>query len=45
MHFADASANRTFTAVSDRSGRYAIQVPPGSYMVIAGYATSALATP
>lgn len=38
MHFADASANRTFTAVSDRSGRYAIQVPPGSYMVIAGYA-------
>jgi hypothetical protein len=38
VHFADASANRTFTAVSDRSGRYTIQVPPGSYVVIAGNA-------
>lgn len=38
VHFADASANRTFTAVSDRSGSYGIQVPPGSYQVIAGNA-------
>jgi hypothetical protein len=38
VHFADASVNRTFTAVSDRSGHYTIQVPPGSYVVIAGNA-------
>ncbi len=38
VHFADAGANRTFTAVSDGSGRYSIQVPPGSYVVIAGNA-------
>lgn len=38
VHFADAAANRTFTAVSDRSGDYAIQLPPGSYVVIAGNA-------
>ena len=38
VHFADASVNRTFTAVSDRSGHYAIQVPAGSYVVIAGNA-------
>lgn len=38
VHFADASMNRTFTAVTDRSGRYTIQVPPGSYVVIAGNA-------
>jgi hypothetical protein len=38
VHFADAAANRTFTAVSDGSGRYSIQVPPGSYVVIAGNA-------
>ena len=36
VHFADASAGRTFTAVSDGSGAYVIQVPPGSYVVIAG---------
>jgi hypothetical protein len=36
VHFADAVANRTLTAVSDRSGAYAIQLPPGSYVVIAG---------
>ena len=38
VHFADAAANRTFTAISDGSGAYAIQVPPGSYVVIAGHA-------
>ena len=38
VHLADAGANRTFTAVSDGSGRYSIQVPPGSYVVIAGNA-------
>lgn len=38
VHFADASANRTFTAVSDRSGSYHIQLPAGSYQVIAGSA-------
>ena len=38
VHFADASSNRTFTAVSDRSGGYVIQLPPGSYLVIAGHA-------
>ena len=36
VHFADASANRTYTAVSDRSGFYRIQLPAGSYQVIAG---------
>jgi hypothetical protein len=30
--------DRTFTAVSDRSGLHTIQVPPGSYVVIAGNA-------
>ncbi|HSR26073.1 MAG TPA: carboxypeptidase-like regulatory domain-containing protein, partial [Candidatus Eisenbacteria bacterium] len=34
----DASASRTFTAVSDGSGGYAIQLPPGTYVVIAGHA-------
>jgi hypothetical protein len=38
IHFADAAANRTFTAVSDGSGGYSIQLPPGSYVVIAGNA-------
>jgi hypothetical protein len=36
VHFADAAANQTYTAVSDSSGRYSVQVPPGSYVVIAG---------
>lgn len=36
VHFADAAGRRTFTAVSDGSGRYTIQLPPGSYQVIAG---------
>lgn len=38
VHFADAAANRTFTAVADSSGGYSIRVPPGSYVVIAGRA-------
>ena len=38
IHFADAGANRVFTAVSDAGGGYAIAVPPGSYVVIAGNA-------
>lgn len=38
IHFADAAANRTFTAASDASGSYSIQLPPGSYIVIAGNA-------
>lgn len=38
VHFADASANRTFTAVSDGSGSYDIRLPAGSYQVIAGNA-------
>jgi hypothetical protein len=36
VHFADASARRTFTATSDGSGADVIQLPPGSYVVIAG---------
>ncbi|HXM55853.1 MAG TPA: carboxypeptidase-like regulatory domain-containing protein [Candidatus Dormibacteraeota bacterium] len=36
VHFWDASANRTYTAVSDRSGGYAIELPPGTYRAIAG---------
>ena len=36
VHFADATANRTYSAVSDRSGAYVIEVPPGTYQVIAG---------
>ncbi len=38
VHFADAAANRTFTAVADSSGSYSIQVPAASYVVIAGRA-------
>ena len=38
VHFADAAANQTFTAISDGSGGYSIQLPPGSYLVIAGNA-------
>jgi len=38
IHFADAAANRTLTAVADSSGAYSIQVPAGSYVVIAGRA-------
>ena len=38
VHFADAVANRTFTAVADSSGGYSIRVPAGSYVVIAGRA-------
>jgi hypothetical protein len=38
VHFADAAANRTFTAVADNFGGYSIQVPAGSYVVIAGHA-------
>ncbi len=38
VHFFDAAANQTYTAVSDRDGGYAIDVPPGSYVVIAGNA-------
>jgi Carboxypeptidase regulatory-like domain len=38
IHFADASANRVFTAISDAAGAYTIAVPPGSYVVIAGNA-------
>jgi len=38
VHFADAAANRTFTAVADSSGGYSIRVPAGSYVVIAGRA-------
>jgi hypothetical protein len=30
--------NRTFTTVSDRSGHFTIQLPAGSYVVIAGNA-------
>jgi Carboxypeptidase regulatory-like domain len=36
VHFFDAVTNQTYTAVSDRNGRYSIAVPPGSYLVIAG---------
>jgi hypothetical protein len=38
IHFADAAANRTFTVIADSSGSYSIQVPTGSYVVIAGRA-------
>ncbi len=38
VHFTDAAARQTYTAVSDGSGRYSIQLPPGSYGVIAGNA-------
>lgn len=38
IHFADTAANRTFTAIADSSGSYSIQVPTGSYVVIAGRA-------
>lgn len=38
VHFADASANRVFTAVSGAGGGYSVAVPPGSYVVIAGNA-------
>jgi len=38
IHFADAAANQTFTATSDGSGRYSIQLQSGSYAVIAGNA-------
>ena len=38
VHFADATANRTFTAVAANSGGYSIRVPAGSYVVIAGRA-------
>jgi len=36
VHFADAAANQTYTAVADGAGAYAIQLPPGNYTVIAG---------
>jgi hypothetical protein len=36
VHFFDAAANQTYTAVSMRDGGYSIAVPPGSYLVIAG---------
>ena len=35
VHFADAAANRTFTAIAESSGGYSIRVPTGSYVVIA----------
>ena len=38
IHFANAAANRTFTAVADSSGAYSIQVADGLYVVIAGRA-------
>ena len=38
VHFADAAANRTFTAVAGSSGGYSIRIPAGSYVVIAGRA-------
>ncbi len=38
VHFADAAASRTFTAIADSTGSYSIQVPAGSYVVIAGRA-------
>jgi hypothetical protein len=38
VHFADAAANRTFTAVANSSGGYSIRVPAASYVVIAGRA-------
>ena len=38
VHFADAAANRTFTAVVGSSGGYSIRIPAGSYVVIAGRA-------
>ena len=38
VHFADAAANRTFTAIADSSRSYSIQIPTGSYVVIAGRA-------
>lgn len=38
VHFADAAANRTFTAFAGSSGGYSIRVPAGSYVVIAGRA-------
>src|SRR4029077_3857399 len=38
VHFADAAANRTFTAVAASSGGYSIRIPAGSYVVIAGRA-------
>lgn len=38
VHFANAAANQTYTAVADGAGAYAIQLPPGSYTVIAGEA-------
>ena len=36
VHFANATDRRTFTATSDRSGGYTIQLPPGVYVAIAG---------
>jgi hypothetical protein len=38
VHFADAAANRTFTAFAGSSGGYSIRIPAGSYVVIAGRA-------
>jgi len=38
VHFADAVAHRTLTAVADSSGGYSIRVSAGSYVVIAGRA-------
>ena len=38
VHFADAAANRTFTAFAASSGGYSIRIPAGSYVVIAGRA-------
>ncbi len=38
VNFADLAANRTFTATSDATGAYAVQLPAGTYTVIAGHA-------
>jgi len=38
IHFSDSTAGEVFTATSDDSGSYSIELIPGMYDVIAGHA-------
>jgi len=42
VYFSDLTVNQVFTATSDATGRYSIELPPGTYKVIAGHADRSL---
>ncbi len=38
VYFSDSTVNQVFKATSDGTGGYSIELPPGTYDVIAGHA-------